>query len=831
MRYPAAPSALALTVGVAAGTFFGASPTATLIAAIAVGSTGALIPFDRRRHHQRTLFPFLLIAAFGWILASNAAISALNTPLRRQFEAEKKRTHQRDVFAIVEGVLREDGAWRPWGASLRIQVDQLAFAGRRTTTTGGLRAGVTGELVPQHLDSWRAGRRVRVAAWLQRPSHYLDPGVRDDEVLLAWRGIALVGSVKSAALVEVLAHGDWLDESAAEVRHLVRQAVQRSVGRWDPRSGAIVTAILIGDRAGLGDLLEQRLQRAGTYHVIAISGGNIAILAALTLWILRRLRMSDLSTNWVTIAILIGYGWLVGPQSSVVRATLMALIYLGGRLVDQRADPLNALAVAVMGILCFWPLSIADAGFWLTFGATLAILVGAARLRRRMPSHAWLKAPVALFGASLCAEVTLFPIAAFVFSRVTFAGLVLNFFAIPLMSVAQVAGMAAVALSLLYARWLALAAGWLAHAGAWGLAESATLIELAPWLAYRLPPAPLAVIILYYLALGGWLFARTDRAQARWPNGRAVVLRRTLSAVAVAAALWILIDPIRATVEAFNLGRTLRVTFLDVGQGDSTLVQFAGGHSLLVDAGGGTDAFDLGGRIVSPALWASGVRRLDTLEVTHGDADHIGGASSVSADFLPGDVWYGVPVPPHGPTVALRMQTDAAGAVWRTVQAGDHLRIGRAEIQVWHPPPAEWERQDVRNDDSIVVEIRFGGVSIVLPGDISRDVENAIASKFEPAAFRVLKAAHHGSATSSSAEFLDALRPTAVVFSCGRDNTFGHPAPQVMRRYQRLGTTIFRTDQDGAITLETDGTQVMIKTYTGRVLRWQIPSSFPILVP
>lgn len=793
-----------------------------MLVALFLGWFGALIACAWRRADLLALLLVVAFASTGWTLASRASIVALNTPLRQVFEQEKNRSRQRDVFAIVEGVLREDGALRPWGANLSLRVDHIIVGDRHATTSGGLRASVTGELVPQYIAAWRAGRRVRVAVWLQRPSHYFDPGVPDDETLLAWRGTALAGSVKSGALVQLLARGGWLDEWAAAIRHLVRQAVQRSVGGWDQRSAAIVTAILIGDRAGLDDSLELRLQKAGTYHVIAISGGNIAILTALTFWILRRARLSARLATWGTIAILVAYAGLVGPQSSVIRATVMALIYLGGRLLDQRADPLNALAVSVVVILCAAPLSIADAGFWLTFGATLAILVGAPRVLTRLPASAWVKAPAALFGASLCAELALFPVGAFVFSRVTFAGLVLNFFAIPLMTVAQVSGMAAAALSIAHVP-LAAALGWLAHAGAWGLAESATLVDYAPWLSYRLPPPSLFAVMSYYAALGSWLFAASPRAQAMWPNGRAALLRRIAGVVTGAAALWILVEPVSATSEALHLGRTLRVTFLDVGQGDATLVQFPGGHSLLIDAGGGSDTFDLGARIVSPALWGTRVRRLDTLEITHGDGDHIGGAASVFRDFRPREIWYGVPVPPHEPTVALRLQADSARAVWRTLQSGDHLRVGGAEVQVWHPPPPNWERQDVRNDDSIVIEIRFGGVSIVLPGDISREIEQAIASRFEPAGFRVLKAAHHGSATSSSVEFLEALRPTAAVFSCGRDNSFGHPARQVVRRYERLGSTILRTDRDGAITLETDGTHVKIRTFRGRTYEWHIP--------
>jgi len=495
----------------------------------------------------------------------------------------------------------------------------------------------------------------------------------------------------------------------------------------------------------------------------------------------------------------------------------MALSYLAARLLDHRTDPMNAMAVAMVVVLSASPLSIADVGFTLTFGATMAILIGAGRWRRSLPTRAWLAAPALLLVASVSVEIALFPVSAFVFSRVTFAGLVLNFLAVPLMAVAQVAGLAAVTLSTLSASPAA-AAGWLAHLAAWGLAESAKLVELVPWVSYRLPPpAPLAIVV-YYLALGGWLLAATDRAQARWPQGGAVTLRRLTASVTTVAALWILVEPVSASSHLLDRGGTLRITFLDVGQGDSTFVQFPGGHSLLVDAGGGTETFDLGARIIAPALWARGVRRLDTLAITHGDPDHIGGAPSVLRDFSPRDVWDGVPVPPHEPTKTLREFTEAHGVVWRTLQRGDHLRIGGAEVHLWHPPPPDWERQDVRNDDSLVLEIRYGEVSIVLPGDIGRDIERTLAPQFAPAGLRILKAAHHGSNTSSSSEFLDALRPAIVVFSCGRDNAYGHPTSQVLRRVQQIGATGLRTDRDGAISMETDGQRVRIRTHAGKEL-------------
>ncbi len=158
------------------------------------------------------------------------------------------------------------------------------------------------------------------------------------------------------------------------------------------------------------------------------------------------------------------------------------------------------------------------------------------------------------------------------------------------------------------------------------------------------------------------------------------------------------------------------------------------------------------------------------------------------------------PPPPVGPTHS---------AASRGRSAAPHVRV-------WHPPPPDWERQRVRNDDSVVIEVRYGDVSIVLPGDISAEVERSLAAEIPPARHRVLKAAHHGSATSTSDVWLDALRPDVVVFSCGRENRYGHPAPAVLRRVRDRGAKVFRTDQDGQVVVETDGKALRVSTFTGR---------------
>ena len=349
------------------------------------------------------------------------------------------------------------------------------------------------------------------------------------------------------------------------------------------------------------------------------------------------------------------------------------------------------------------------------------------------------------------------------------------------------------------ARW----AGWIAHLAVEGLIGSAALVDV-------LSVADAAARAAAAVGDGRVLRVAHRRRVRTLPCALAAIGARCR------AALWIVAD---ADAAIAGPSRHLRVTFLDVGQGDAAIVQFPDGRTLSIDAGGlASTTFDIGARVIAPAFWALGVRRLDYMSVTHGDVDHIGGAASVFRDFKPFEVWEGVPVPPHAPTRELRALADGAGTVWRTLQPADRVSFGEVDLVVHHPPRPEWERQRVRNDDSEVLEIRYGGVSFVFTGDIGREVERTIASSFARAPIRILKVPHHGSATSSSQPFLDALRPDIAVISAGRGNPFGHPVPSVLERYRNIGAAIYRTDQDGAVTVETDGTTVRVTTFTGRKL-------------
>jgi competence protein ComEC len=543
-----------------------------------------------------------------------------------------------------------------------------------------------------------------------------------------------------------------------------------------------------------------RLQAAGTYHVIAISGGNIAILAAVILIVFAALGIHNRYGAIVAIVVLVTYAQIVSAGPSVWRATLMAILYFGARLFDHRTPSWYAMTLAAAIIAVAQPLDVRDAGFLLTFGATAGLLGAARFIAVRLPRHrviAWVFGSVV---ASLAVEVVLVPVSAGVFSRVTAAGLLLNLVAVPAMALVQIAGMVVVVCDRFPP--IAASSGWLAAQGAFALIDSAWLIDVAPALVQRVPPPPAWIIAIYYVALVlAWRGSRRSRALP------IIVL------VSTGVLIFTGRDPFAATRPTDRL----RVTTIDVGQGESILLDAPGVEPMLVDTGGspfGGGAFDIGRRVLAPVLWKQGVRRLGALLVTHGDPDHLGGAEAVLADFQPRSLWWGTPVPPHEPSRQLLGTAHRQGSVVAFRRAGDTLAYGRAHIRILHPPPPDWERQKVRNDDSVVLEVVYGDVAILLTGDISSTVERQIAPQLTPARVRVLKVAHHGSRTSSSTELLDAWRPQIAVISCGRGNTFGHPAPEVLTRLQSIGARVYRTDRDGEITLESDGESVSVTTFT-----------------
>lgn len=692
---------------------------------------------------------------------------------------------------------------------LRVRRVRAGPCGCSTDVSGDVLVTVGGGVAAEAMAGWRSGRAVSVVATVRRPTSLRNPGGPDPEWALARRRIAALAAVKSALLVEVTARGSWPAEGASALRARARAAIVRAAGAGSD-AAAVATAILIGDRAGLSASLEERLQRAGTFHVIAISGGNVAIWAALAVGLASRVTRRRLVGLAGASLALVAYAALVGGGASVLRATGMAVVGIACQAADLRGAALNVLALTAALLVALDPVLVLDAGFWLTTAATAGLVAGMPALTRDEPMwRRWLRALVL---TSIWAEVALLPVVTAVFQQVTLAGLLLSALAIPASVVVQLTSLVAVAADAITgaaAPW----AGVVLRTATGAITESARLVDLWPWLTWRVPPPSPASITVYYAAVAGWLAARRLGLDSQL----GVRARQVSTAVAGSAALWIAASP--ATLIPAPPGAMSLIAF-DVGQGDALLIETPGGHRVLVDAGGvGGDGRDVGGRVVGMALRALGIRRLDYLVVTHPDLDHVGGAATIIREFGPTEVWVGVPVAEHVPLDALRAAADAAGAAWREVRAGDRVALGDATIEVRHPPRPEWQRLRPRNDDSVVLDVRWRDARFVLTGDIGIEVEQALAADLRAgvrAPLTVVKVAHHGSAGSTSAPWLDALAPRLALVSAGAANPFGHPAPAVLGRLQAAAVDVWRTDRDGAIHVRTDGRTATVRAMSGR---------------
>lgn len=796
--WPSPDWLVAVVAGAWALRWRGAPGHALVLTVSGYALAGALLAASADSGARETGLRAVLHARFGGFAADAVEPVGAHPPLRTRLR------------------LTEDAAPSADGVRLRGVVEQVWVDGSPRDASGGVLVTVSGALAGGRLGAWRAGRVLEAPMTFRRPVRYLTAGAGDAEAVSARQGVTLLGRVKSGLTVQVLAPGGWWAERTARVRAVVRRRVAARVPRADTTDSGVgaglVTALLIGDRTAIPAEVRGRLQTAGTFHVIAISGGNIAVIVLLVTGLLRAGGAGPRLASGLAIPVLVAYAGIVTGGPSVRRAVVMAVVYLVARVLDVRAPVWNTLAVSAGLLVCLHPLDVVDAGFWLTFCATFA-LVAAGRLSVRPeaaggPGRAahWLLASVC---ASMLVELVILPVTLVVFSRVTLAGIAANLVAVPAMTVAQLAGLLVVAG---VPGPVAELSGAVAGRATELLLAASSIAEWMPWLSPRLPAPPPWVWPLYgALLVLAW--------RSAWP-------RTALAGMCLLVGVSANWPPGQPRGDGW-----LTMTALDVGQGEAILLRLPDGRALLVDAGGGTGGPEIGERVVGPALWARGIRRLHGLVITHADPDHVGGAAAVLRDFRPEVLWTGIRVAHHEPTETLEQSARAAGARQVTLAEGDRLALGEVVVRVLHPGPADWDRPRVRNDDSVVLEVRYRDVSILLTGDAGAAVERGLAAQLTPARVRVLKVGHHGSRTSTSSELVDGWAPQVAVISCGRGNAFGHPAPDVLQRLGVAGVRILRTDRDGEVTIRTDGHEVTAGTFSSpvsaRILERSDPPSRP----
>jgi competence protein ComEC len=655
------------------------------------------------------------------------------------------------------------------------EVSGRAMAGRVRIDVGG------GAARPDLIQ----GDRVSVWAELRAPRGLGDPGVFDAAAQARRDGVHAVGWCKSPRLVEPLGGRDlaWLPGQAARARRWSRARLVSALPAG--REQALVRAMVLGERTALDEETSETFRIAGTYHVLALSGAQVAMVAALLGWGLRWLGASPAARAAAVSTTLVFYCAFVGGDVPVLRATVMAVVLVLGRTLDLDGDAANLLGLAALGLLAHRPSQVGDVGFQLSFAATLGLVLLTPPIVALLPAWPW-RAELAL-ASSLAAQAALGPLLALHFHRLAPAALLLNLVAVPLSGAVLLAGFAILGASALVppAVPAVSAVAWLcAHA----LLLSGEVVRAAPWLDVRVATPALGPAAVSLAGLAAFARGRR-RGLVLWGAG-------TLCLVAG----W---GP-RTTD-----GR-LHVTFLDVGQGDAIVVRSPGGRTWMVDTGGSFDTrFDVGEAVLGPYLWRDGMPVIRGLVLTHAHPDHVGGVPFLLRAFDVREVWEGV-APRHDRAYDdLAAATSKAGVPRRAVSRGMAAVWDGVAVEVLGPPPPIRPPWRTRNDDSVVLALRYGEIVVLLTGDVEAAGEAALDA---PRAFAV-KVAHHGSRSSTTPAFLAAAAPRVAVVSVGNQSRFGHPHPEVVARYQRAGVSLFRTDRDGAVTLSTDGKSAWITTY------------------
>lgn len=793
---------VAWLIGIALGASLDMPPEMFLWLALPPAG-GALI--WRRKSQAR------LLSACGLVLVAGALRYSLVVP---HFDRGTIAHYNGQKEVTVRGLVADEPDIRDRSLNLRLRVRELQVDGRWQDVGGDVLLQV-GRYPEYHY-----GDVLEVQGNLETPPEFPEFSYR---AYLAARDIH---AMLRRPRIQVLAEGQGNPIYAT--LYAFKARAQATIAEIIPEPEAsLLTGILLGNERGIPENVQAAFARTNTAHVIAISGFNIAIIAAYLSQAGQRL-LGRRRAVYFTVAGIVMYTVLVGASASVVRAAIMGSLSVIALHLGRQNDALNALAVSALVMTLHNPFALWDIGFQLSFAATLGLILLVPRLQERANTLLARLLPgdqaeqvVGLANdaviVTLAAQIATWPIIVYNFRQFAVLGLLANFLILPVQPAVMIwGGLATVAGLILLPAGQAL--GWVAWLF---LAYTIRTVEAAaqlPLAFITLDSIPVLVPAMYYglllAILSGSRLGFVVRALARQGSGGAKAPTTNLRRDLLGKLNWQLSTRVLLTAGVIVVvlvwvaaltgpdGR-LHVVFVDVGQGDGIFIETPGGHQLVIDGG------------PSPSAMASAVGRrlpfwdhsLDLVVLTHPNEDHMAGLVplverySVDTILTGGGESRSPSYPRWRSLLAARSQPAVAP------QAGMRLNLGDgAWLDVLNPTGAP-VRSD--NDDSAVLRLGLGEVTFLFTGDLEETGEALLLASGQTLQSTVLKVGHHGSRGSTSPRFLEAVKPQVAVISVGQ-NTFGHPAPEVLARL--AGTRLFRTDRDGSVEIITDGKGLWVRT-------------------
>lgn len=559
--------------------------------------------------------------------------------------------------------------------------------------------------------------------------------------------------------------------------------------------------LLLGDRTEISEEIKSAFMNTGTIHVLAVSGSHVVLVAEIIMVVVGLLRFSRKPKIIAAIIVLIYYMLLTGATPSVVRATLMMIVLYTGKLFEERTDVYNVLGVSAIIILLIDPKQLFDVGFQLSFSAVFSIVYFYPKLNALIPKipepleeFKLLKWVWQLFAVSLAAQIGTLPFTALYFGKVSVISLFANLLVVPLVGLIVTIGLSGAILGI-FSLWFASCFSEVNNVIAIITLNFVKWAELVPFAIVNTATFGLKETLIYS-ALIGFLF--------NFGNG--TIQKRIIFATVIFVNIF-LFNSIYGTGE-----KSLRVQFLDVGQGDCAVIQFPTGETIVVDAGPKSPEFDAGEKIVGPFLRRNGISEIDAVITSHPHADHLGGVPYLMRQF---NVKRSIDADQRAQSnLFYDYDLLKRNVEQMTVKAGMMLPVGNARFYFVHPTRQFIDSDSLNgysdlNESSVMFKLQYGMTSFLFTGDAELEAEDHISHLYgDFLDSDVLKAGHHGSSTSSSANFISFVKPTEVVISVAKFNKFRHPSHRVIDRFKSSGASVFRTDNEGAVLFESDGKSI-----------------------